>query len=103
MSVRSSGPAGLQLRSVLLGCSISLGTTASFSSLSKARVHYVPARPCRSIAVSYLIIISHVLTIPYILSLINYCHIHLTSPPPKPFKGLGGFNRFYFFSNYKRA
>ncbi|OCK98040.1 uncharacterized protein K441DRAFT_654960 [Cenococcum geophilum 1.58] len=29
----------------------SLGTTASFSSLSKARVYYVPARPCRSIAV----------------------------------------------------
>ena len=29
----------------------SLGTTASLSSLSKARVHYVLARPCRSIAV----------------------------------------------------
>ncbi|OCK89356.1 uncharacterized protein K441DRAFT_667779, partial [Cenococcum geophilum 1.58] len=28
----------------------SLGTTTSFSSLSKARVHYVLARPCRSIA-----------------------------------------------------
>src|SRR6266700_3566737 len=52
MSVRSSGPAGLQLRPVLLGCSISLGTTASFSGLSKARVHYVPARPCQLITVS---------------------------------------------------
>ena len=29
----------------------SLGTTASFSSLSKARVHYALARPCQSIAV----------------------------------------------------
>jgi hypothetical protein len=29
----------------------SLGTTASLSSLSKARVHYVLARPCQSIAV----------------------------------------------------
>ena len=32
----------------------SLGTTASFSSLSKAGVHYVLARPCRSIAVYLL-------------------------------------------------
>ena len=32
----------------------SLGTTASFSSSSKARVHYVLARPCRSIAVYLL-------------------------------------------------
>src|SRR6266704_7158707 len=33
----------------------SLGTTASFSSLSKARVHYVLARPCRSIAMYLLL------------------------------------------------
>ena len=37
-----------------LDCLNSLGTTASFSSLSKAGVHYVPARPCRSIAVYLL-------------------------------------------------
>src|SRR6266436_736735 len=29
----------------------SLGTTTSFSSLSKARIHYALARPCQSIAV----------------------------------------------------
>ena len=52
MSVRSSGPAGLRLRPVLLGCLNSLGTTASFSGLFKAGVHYVPARPCQLIAVS---------------------------------------------------
>ena len=82
MSVRSGGPVGLQLRPVLFGCSNSLGTTASFSSLSKARVYYVPARPCQLIAVSYLIIISYVLTIPCMLFFINYCHIRLASPPP---------------------
>ena len=37
-----------------LDCSNSLETTASFSSLSKAGVHYVPARPCRLIAVYLL-------------------------------------------------
>src|ERR1700685_1366017 len=53
MSVCSSGPTGLQLRPVppSLDYLSSLGTTASFSSLSKAGVHYVPARPCRLIAV----------------------------------------------------
>src|ERR1700733_10630831 len=39
----------------------SLGTTASFSSLSKARVHYVPARPCRLIAV-YLLFLPYLNT-----------------------------------------
>jgi len=34
-----------------LDVSNSLGTTTSFFSLSKARVHYVLARPCRLIAV----------------------------------------------------
>jgi len=33
----------------------SLGTTASFSSLSKARVYYVLARPCQLIAVYLLL------------------------------------------------
>jgi hypothetical protein len=43
--IYSSGPIGLQLRPILLRCLNSLGTTASFSSLSKAGVHYVLARP----------------------------------------------------------
>jgi hypothetical protein len=53
MSARSGRPTGLRLRPV----PPSLGTTASFSSLSKARVHYVPARPCQSIAM-YLLLFS---------------------------------------------
>jgi hypothetical protein len=81
MSVHSSGPTGLQLRPVLLGYSISLGTTASISSLSKARVHYVPARPCQLVAMSRYLVVSYILTIPYALSLVNYCYIRLTSPP----------------------
>ena len=40
-----SGPTGLQLRPILHRCSNSLRTTTSFSSLSKARVHYILARP----------------------------------------------------------
>jgi hypothetical protein len=51
MSVRSSGPAGLRLCPVLLRCSNSLETTASFSSLFKARVHYVLARPDQLITI----------------------------------------------------
>jgi hypothetical protein len=89
MSVRSSGPAGLRLRPVLLGCSNSLGTTASFSSLSKARVHYVPARPCQLIAV-FCCLISHILAIPYVLSLVNYCYIRHASPPLGPIEGVRG-------------
>ncbi|OCK99651.1 uncharacterized protein K441DRAFT_651782, partial [Cenococcum geophilum 1.58] len=34
----------------------SLGTTAFFSSLSKARVYYVPARPCQLIAIYLLLL-----------------------------------------------
>jgi hypothetical protein len=45
----------------------SLGTTASFSSLSKARVHYVPARPCRSIAV-YLLLLPYLNRLLYAIS-----------------------------------
>ena len=36
----------------------SLGTTASFSGLSNAGVHYVPARPCQLIAICLLCSIS---------------------------------------------
>ena len=56
MSAHSSGSAGLQLRPVPPSMDVlnSLGTTASFSSLFKAGVYYVLARPCRSIAVYLL-------------------------------------------------
>jgi hypothetical protein len=57
----------------------SLGTTASFSSLSKARVHYVLARPCQLIAVC---IVFYILAIPYMLSLILTIAIYAMPPPP---------------------
>ena len=47
MSIRSSGPAGLQLCPVPPSLDVlnSLKTTISFSSLSKAGVYYILARP----------------------------------------------------------
>ena len=59
MSAHSSGPAGLRLRPVLPSLDVlnSLGTTASFSSLFKTGVYYVPARPCRLIAVYLLFLL----------------------------------------------
>jgi hypothetical protein len=65
----------------------SLGTTASFSSLSKAGVHYVPARPCRSIAV-YLL-----LFLPYLdrpLCAISYLTIAIYTMPPFPLRPIEG-------------
>src|SRR6266568_1453188 len=85
MSVRSSGPAGLQLRPVLFRCSISLGTIASFFGLSKARVHYIPARPCQLIAVSCLVV-SHILTIPCVLSLVLTIAIYAMPPPLRAYQ-----------------
>ena len=66
----------------------SLGTTASFSSSSKARVHYVLARPCRLIAV--LVVVSRILTTPCMLSLVDHCHIRHASPPLRPIEGVRG-------------
>ena len=41
-----------------LDVSTSLGTTASFSGLSKVGVHYVPARPCQLIAMCLCLLCS---------------------------------------------
>jgi hypothetical protein len=81
MSVYSSGPIGLQLRPILLRRLNSLGTTTSLSSLSKARVYYILARPRQSITVYLLFFFSYILTVPYILSLVDYYYIRLASPP----------------------
>ena len=85
MSIYSGGPVGLQLRPASLDVLNPLGTTASFSSSCKARVHYVLARTCRLIAV-YLLSFSYILTVPCVLSLINHCYIRLASPPLGPLK-----------------
>ena len=72
----------------------SLGTTASLSSLSKARVHYVPARPCRSIAV-YLLPLLYLDCPLYAIScLVNYCYICHASLPLRPIKGVRGIHPF---------
>ena len=80
-----------------LDISNSLGTTTSFSSLSKARVHYVLARPCRSIAV-------YLLFLPYLdrpLYAISCWPLPYTPclPPPRAIEGVGGFIR----SNYRNT
>jgi hypothetical protein len=91
MSVYSSGPTGLRLRPIppSLDYLNSLGTTASFSSLSKARVYYVLARPCRSIAV-YLLLFLLYLNRP--LYTISYLTITIYTIPPslRPIKGVRG-------------
>src|SRR6266704_2845534 len=86
MSVRRSGPAGLQLRPVLLGCSNSLGTTASFLGLSKARAHYVPARPCQFIAICLSSLPSQS-PVCYLLLTIA---IYAMRPPPREIEGVRG-------------
>jgi hypothetical protein len=92
ISACSSGPAGLRLCPVppSLDYLNSLGTTASFSSLSKAGVYYVLARPCRLIAV-YLLLFLLYLDRP--LRAISYLTITIyTMPPPplRPIKGVRG-------------
>jgi len=77
----------------------SLGTTASFSSLSKARVHYVPARPCQLITVCFMF---HILTIPCVLSLVDHCHIRHASPPLRPIEGVRGIHPFYHPNTKRR-
>jgi len=49
-----------------------------FLAYPKTRVYYVPARPCQSIAICFVF---HILTIPYVLSLVDHCHIPLHLPP----------------------
>ena len=79
--IYNSGPIGLWLRPILLRYLNSLETTTSFLSLFKARVYYILARPYQSITMCFIF---HILTIPYILSLINHYYIRYTPPPPPP-------------------
>ena len=75
MSVCSNGPAGLQLRPVLLRCSISLGTTASFIRIYSLYL------------INYCTVISHILAIPYVLSLSCLTiAIYAMPPPPKAYQ-----------------
>ena len=60
-------------------------------------------RPSQALLINYrmLIVIFRILTTPYILSLINYYYIYLTSPPLRPIKGVRGIYPFYY-PNIKR-
>jgi hypothetical protein len=94
MSARSSSPIGLRLRPIppSLGYLNSLGTTTSFSSLSKAGVYYVPARPCRSITV-YLLLFLLYLNCP--LYTISYLTITIYTIPPSPLRPIKGVRGIY--------
>ena len=92
ISVCSSGPIGLWLYPVLrYSNSLKIIT---FFSLSKARVYYILARLCQLIAIFYLVTVSHILTTPYILSLVNYYYICFASPLQRPIKGVKGIYLF---------
>jgi len=99
MSVYSSGPIGLQLRPILLRYLNSLGTTASFSSLSKLGL----LRLSQALLINYYIfvIIFYILTIPYMLSPVDHCYIRHASPLLRPIKGVKGIYLFYY-PNTKR-
>jgi hypothetical protein len=87
MFIYSSGPIGLQHVLLLRYFKLLRNYYFLLFSLSKARVYYVLTRPCQLIDRHILIVsFSYILTIPYILSLVNYYYICLTSPPLEPLK-----------------
>ena len=88
MSVRSSDPIGLRLRPILLRCSNSLGTTASFLSLSKELGVTISQLGLANQLLCFTVV-SHILTTPYILSLVNHCYIYYASSP-RAIKGVRG-------------
>src|SRR6266568_9452205 len=92
MSVRSSGPAGLCTTSCLLRCSATLGTTASFSGL--LRPGFTTSQLCLANCLLCLIavaFISHILTIPCVLSLVLTIAIYAMPPSPlRPIEDVRG-------------
>src|SRR6266567_473868 len=75
------------LRPASLDVLVSLGTTASFSGL--LRPGFTISQLCLAICLPYLVtFVSHILTIPYMLSLVDYCYIRHASPPLRPIKGV---------------
>src|SRR6266705_5198129 len=77
------------LRPASLDILVSLGTTASFSGL--LRPGFTTSQLCLTIYLLCLVaFVSYILTIPYMLSLVNYCYIYYASPPLRPIKGIRG-------------
>ena len=76
------------LRPASLDVSATLGTTASFSGLS--RPGFTTSQLCLANCLSCLIV-SHILTIPYVLSLVLTIAIYAMPPPPlRPIEGVRG-------------
>src|SRR6266568_5080801 len=67
------------LRPASLDVSASLGTTASFSGLS--RPGFTTSQLCLANCLPCLVAVSHILTIPCMLSLVDHYHIRHASPP----------------------
>src|SRR6266700_6006249 len=78
------------LRPASLDVLVSLGITASFSGLS--RPGFTTSQLCLAICLPYLVaFVSHILTIPYMLSLVLTITIYTIPPPPlRPIKGVRG-------------
>ena len=72
------------LRPASLDISATLGTTASFSGLS--RPGFTTSQLCLANYLPCLIIISHILTIPYVLSLVMTFAIYAMPFPPKAYQ-----------------
>jgi hypothetical protein len=68
-------------------------------SLAYPKLGFTPARPYQLVTVSRYLVISHILTIPYTLSLVNHCYIRLASPPPRAIEGVRGIHPFYRDTN----
>ena len=92
MSVYSGGPIGLWLYPVppSLDCLNSLKITTSFSSLFKARVYYVLARPCQLIAVYLLLFLLYFDCPLCAISCLTIAIYTIPPPPLKPIKGVRG-------------
>ena len=92
MSACSSGPVGLRLRPVppSLDCLNSLKTTTSFSSLSKAGVYYILARPYRSIAMYLLLFLLYLDRPLCAISCLTIVIYIMPLPPLRPIKGVRG-------------
>src|SRR6266700_2519931 len=82
------------LRPASLDVLVSLGTTASFSGL--LRLGFTTSQLCLAICLPCLVtFVSHILTIPCVLSLVLTIAIYAMPPPPlRPIKGIRGIHPF---------
>src|SRR6266705_2034477 len=77
------------LRPASLDISATLGTTASFSGLS--RPGFTTSQLCLANCLPCVAFVSHILTIPYVLSLVLTIAIYAMPPSPlRPIKGIRG-------------